>query len=824
MRYVDFDLRISRGQGDTCEVRADSETHGEEEGLLSLDTSAAEFQEDLKRLEERRTDRGFLHDFGQRLYEMLFTRDIDRLYQRSYGAVEQDDRIGMRVRLHIEPPDVSALPWELLYSAADKDYRGTRVLTPLVCYLRMSKVRRDLSTEFPLRVLVVIPQGSDETVNLDVSAERDVLQRATSELGDDVEVTFVHEQFDDHRVTWDRLDQCLNEKNYHCVHFIGHGLFRNERGYLVLDGPDGKNDFVEDSRFAKLFTNARTVKLVVLNSCKGAKGSSSRQLAGSAAKLVESGIPAVVAMQFSILDPAAVDFARAFYASLFRSDDTGRVDVAVSRGRHILEAKYGDQRELAAPVLFMRSGNGVLFVPETGKTLSDLPKSKDRLDTLEEAAEETASESEAAKFRRRVAVAKQAVRTALTVTMVVFFLSWIGFLDVFSLDTRAEFLVMGFGNSLADHPVSDDLQIVTIDCNTVPTRCDSVEKRHNLVAETIRNVSTTNPGLIALSVAYKPTPEGGFANSPQSGNALADAIREVSSPVVVGSLGLSCDDPPTPECLLNLQLRMPDSLREAAHSIGHGCVEAKLELARSLPITVSSTDVDKTWPSFALAAYAAFNNGTLLAGDTSSGNPATVSFADRPDKEFVVSERYMPAFRNSSCQVIKSGDEVSHRFIKLMPSPQAGYQQVLTSDTELSQLLAEDAAAVRDRFAGNLVLLGQLREDKKIKDFLGTRYDIFWQADAINNLLVDEAIVPLRDLYQFWLMILLAAIGVALRMRFDRRKATGAAIMTGVTAALVVGTVYTYGNFGTLLNPAYHIVALWAAWGLAGRAGRTWLR
>jgi hypothetical protein len=813
MQYIDFDLRISRGAGSTYEVRADSETHGEEDGVFSLDMRNAEFQHKLKRLEGRKTDRSFLRDFGQRLYEGLFTRNIDRLFQRSYGAVEKDDRLGLRVRLHIEPPDVSALPWELLYSAADQDYLGTRMITPLVRYLRMSKVKRDLATEFPLRVLVAIPQGSDETVNLDVASERAVLDRAFAELGENVEVTYVHEKFEDHRVTWDRLDQCLNETSYHCVHFIGHGLFRNDQGYLVLDGPDGKNDFVEDSRFAKLFTNARSVKLVVLNSCKGATTSSSRPLTGAAAKLVESGIPAVVAMQFSIQDPAAIDFARAFYTSLFRSDETGRVDVAISRGRHILEAKYGDQRELAAPVLFMRSMNGVLFVPETGKTLKDLPKSKDKVDTLNEAAEETASESEAAHFRRRVAVAKRAMRTALTVTTIVFFLSWIGFLDAFSLDTRAEFLVMGLGNSLADHPVSGDLQIVTIDCKTVPARCDSAEKRHKLVAETIRNLSTTGPGLIALSVAYRATPDGGFEKSPQSGRVLVDTIREASSPVVIGSLRSSGN-----------ALQAPDSLREVVRSVGHGCVEAKLDLARSLPITVASAEAGKTWPSFALAAYAAFNKGTVLTEDTASGTSTIISFADKPDRQFTVSERYVPTLPNSSCWAITPGDEVAHRFIKLMPSPQSGYQNIVTSDTELSQLLAEDASAVRDRYTGKLVLLGQLREDRKIRDRFGTRDEIFWQADAINNLLVDEAIVPLRDSIQFWLMLALAAFGVAFRMRFDLQKRAGLAIMTGVTAALLVGAVYTYSNIGTLLNPAYHIVALWAAWGLAGRAGKTWLR
>jgi CHASE2 domain-containing sensor protein len=597
------------------------------------------------------------------------------------------------------------------------------------------------------------------------------------------------------------------------VHFIGHGLFRNEQGYLVLDGPGGKNDFVEDTRFAKLFTNARSVKLVVLNSCQGATTSSSRPLTGSAAKIVESGIPAVVAMQFSILDPAAVDFARAFYMSLFRSEEMGRVDVAISRGRHILEAKYGDQRELAAPVLFMRAENGVLFVPETGKTLKDLPKSKDKIDTLHEAAGETSSESEAVRFRRRIAIAKQTARTALTVTLVVFFLSWISFLDAFSLDTRAEFLVMGLGNSLADHPISDDLQIVTIDCKTIPARCDTTAKTRSLIAAAIRNLSATDAGLIALSIVFDVDSAGGFDADPQAGRAIVDAVDEASTPVVIGATQLS-----------DGKLVAPDSLRTAARSIGHGCVETKLGLTRSLPIIVGSAKADERLPSFALASYAAFNNGNVLTQDSALGNATTISFADKPDKQFTISEWYTPGFHNGSCSVIRAGDDVAHRFIKIMPSPETGYRQALTSDIELAQLLAENETAMHDKFAGKLVLLGVLRESRQIRDRFATRDEIFWQADAMNNLLVDEEIVPLRDSVQFWLMLALAALGVALRMHFDLSRRTGLMIMIGVTASLIVAAIYTFANFGNLLNPAYHIVALWAAWGLSGRAGRTWLR
>ena len=815
MRYVDFDILISRGDGRGCQVRASSQSHGEDLGELTLDLLAPELKASIERLENRQTDRHFLQQFGERLYQSIFSPAIDRLFQRSYGAVETDEQLGLRLRLHIEPAEISALPWELLYSSADKDFLGTRVITPLVRYLRMNKVKRELATEFPLRVLVAIPRGSEETANLNVDAEKDVLVRAMSRLGEQVEVTYLHEQYEDGRVTWDRIAHCLDEKAYHCLHFIGHGQFRDHKGYVVLDSEGGRYDAVDDVRFSKLFTNSPSMKLVLLNSCKGATTSQSIQFAGCAAKIVESGVPAVVAMQFSILDPAALDFARAFYTSLFVSDETGRVDVAISRGRHILEAKYGDQRELAAPVLIMRSLNGVLFVPETGSTIRDLPRSGDSIDTLSEAAEESPSEAEANKFRRRIRAAKTIARTAVAVTLAVFLAAWIGLLDLAKLDTNAEFLVMGLANSIAQHEVSEDLQIVTIDCKTAPARCrgaDDVGKRRDLLAAAISNLSAAGSGVIMLNAAFGTNENGEFAADPASGQRLVEAIRASSTPVVGSTFRRS-----------GQQLQMPESLRTATVALGHGCVETKLSLARSLPIVVNDGETGAQWPSFALAALAAYRDGTVLSLGQ-AGKTVNLSFANQQDQALAISEKYSTRKPNPSCSVIAPGNEVAHRFLKLMPSPEEGYGAALMSDTELSQLMLEDPAMLSERFSGKLVLLGMVDGEGAIKDRFGSRDGVFWQADAINNLLLDEAIVPMRDRTQFWLMLALAAIAVALRIHSGLSTKAGIAVMILLTGGLSAGAVYTFGYYGVLLNPAYHIIALWAAWLVAGRVGKTWLR
>ena len=132
--------------------------------------------------------------------------------------------------------------------------------------------------------------------------------------------------------------------------------------------PDLSSRFVELSmrrtdvaaeEFCALFPNPP--KLVFLNSCEGAATSASKPMLGLAPQLVAAGVPAVIAMQYEVHDKPAVAFSREFYHSLFRGAYRGRVDVAMCVARKRLAADFPGQRDVGAPVLFLRAADGVLF-------------------------------------------------------------------------------------------------------------------------------------------------------------------------------------------------------------------------------------------------------------------------------------------------------------------------------------------------------------------------------------------------------------------------------------------------------------------------------
>jgi hypothetical protein len=113
------------------------------------------------------------------------------------------------------------------------------------------------------------------------------------------------------------------------------------------------------------------LRLAFLNSCEGARGSPRDAFSSTAATLVRSGIPAVVAMQYEITDKAAIEFSRSFYEALA---DGLPVDAVVAEARTAI--KMGSALEWGTPVLYMRSEDGLIF---------DIPPEGERTESTEEA-------------------------------------------------------------------------------------------------------------------------------------------------------------------------------------------------------------------------------------------------------------------------------------------------------------------------------------------------------------------------------------------------------------------------------------------------------
>ena len=99
------------------------------------------------------------------------------------------------------------------------------------------------------------------------------------------------------------------------------------------------------------------LRIAILNACEGARSAPEDLLTSVGAALVARGLPAAVAMQFSITDTAAIRFADDFYRALA---DGGSIDAAVGDARRSIFF-MPNENEWATPVIMSRSGDGVLF-------------------------------------------------------------------------------------------------------------------------------------------------------------------------------------------------------------------------------------------------------------------------------------------------------------------------------------------------------------------------------------------------------------------------------------------------------------------------------
>lgn len=144
------------------------------------------------------------------------------------------------------------------------------------------------------------------------------------------------------------------------VQFIGHGIYRNNKGYLALENAKGLSDLVDDVRFANIFLGGNDkLGLVCLAACESGRSDALSSFSGIAPQLVQRGIPAVVAMRYPILISSAEIFFADFYKAVAARKP---VDWALQWARNAVATKRGmSDREFATPVLYMRAEDGKIF-------------------------------------------------------------------------------------------------------------------------------------------------------------------------------------------------------------------------------------------------------------------------------------------------------------------------------------------------------------------------------------------------------------------------------------------------------------------------------
>ncbi len=367
--YANFDLQIER-TATAYRARVLASPAGQATTEFTLPFSAAEQAAIVAANWSTSAARGFklsatatpatlaldAKTFGSRLFAAVFHDDVWTCLTNSLTS-SQASGTGLRIRLRLnDARELAPLPWEYLCGPAPYNFFALSEQTPIVRYLELLQSATLPPVTPPLRVLVLISDPSDITPRLNVEREWQRLQAVLAPLQAQ-NLIVVERLVARLEVLQQRLQQPAMP--IHILHFIGHGAFdaKSQEGGLLLETGTSQGQMVSADRLATLLYDHQSLRLAFLNACEGARGDATDLFAGVAQTLVQKRLPAVIAMQYTVTDSAAIDLAASFYQAIANRYP---VDAALAEARKTLYVE-NNPLEWGTPVLFMRAPDGMLF-------------------------------------------------------------------------------------------------------------------------------------------------------------------------------------------------------------------------------------------------------------------------------------------------------------------------------------------------------------------------------------------------------------------------------------------------------------------------------
>lgn len=328
--------------------------------------------------------------YGRLLKDALFAQAGLREFYTNCLANAGGAGQALRLRILIDRSAVELhnLRWETLRDLEDQSYLAIDANRPFSRFLHSSDWQRvDLRSKGELKALVVVSNPKDLETGLELDgktlAKVDVageVRRARQALEGLPTIDVVESSPDQPgRTTLENIQAALG-RGYDIFYLACHGALLSDdpddpqsvqRPFLVLEAEDGSYETVDGNRlvtFVRAQPGAARPRLVVLASCQSsgqsltpdgdpvepAHSNDQGALAALGPRLVEAGIPALVAMQDNIQEETIQLFMPEFFKSLVKD---GLVDKAMAVARNAVRERY----DWWAPVLYLRLRGGLLW-------------------------------------------------------------------------------------------------------------------------------------------------------------------------------------------------------------------------------------------------------------------------------------------------------------------------------------------------------------------------------------------------------------------------------------------------------------------------------
>ena len=202
----------------------------------------------------------------------------------------------------------------------------------------------------PLRLLVVV-SSPNRLPELNSEKEIGVIQEVLDEARRKGYLEINFEEI----ATLTNIRSKVKHFQPHILHYTGHGgkLPITNETYLAGEDDDGELRPIFGDDLRRITQDSESLQLVVLSGCMTAQTHHHDALKGVATTLLQDSLPAVLAMQYSILDESGIQLAGKFYEELSRGSSLLE---AVNEVRlRLYELRGKDRADWGLPTLYLRA-------------------------------------------------------------------------------------------------------------------------------------------------------------------------------------------------------------------------------------------------------------------------------------------------------------------------------------------------------------------------------------------------------------------------------------------------------------------------------------
>ncbi len=385
-KFKDFFLVVKKQSADTFLVQAWTEWERHEDSLKAsaFRLKKDELEKALSWLWKGHFDEAGAREFGERLFQVVFTPEIRQFFWKTYHSLNKSEQLRILICFPMDPP-FNRLPWELLYTTESN--LGFLARSPRLSlaryYMEMPQDERQLQGG-SLSVLLVSAQSPGSppiSAGKEIEAVTAPLRKASSlgelvreiwrnlrhvkSFGDVARRIRNRQRFEVQSIpaaSFAKFDQTISKavedgQPFQVIHFIGHG----KADALLFEADPEKNQdgLIAAEKFAESVNRSATL-LVVLNACESASGSNFVE--STAAALLHKGVPAVLGMQTPVLDQVSVEFGREFYTAWAGGQS---LEDAVATARRLSPAKGAAAvTDWGIPTLYLGTHKELVIHPE----------------------------------------------------------------------------------------------------------------------------------------------------------------------------------------------------------------------------------------------------------------------------------------------------------------------------------------------------------------------------------------------------------------------------------------------------------------------------